>query len=104
MICPYRHVAWYTDLTDAERDEMAAHDPEGHASLAGSQWNAGLQHRDESGDGRAAPASLSTSTSTWCPAGSGDSNFLPIIAKTKAVPELLDDTWQRVSEAWAKEN
>ena len=33
----------------------------------------------------------------------GDSNFLPIIAQTKALPELLDDTWQRVSEAWAKD-
>jgi ATP adenylyltransferase len=30
----------------------------------------------------------------------GDSNFLPIIAKTKAMPELLDDTWRRVSDAW----
>ena len=30
----------------------------------------------------------------------GDSNFLPIIAKTKALPELLDETWQRLRAAW----
>jgi ATP adenylyltransferase len=30
----------------------------------------------------------------------GDSNFLPIIGQTKALPELLDETWRRVSEAW----
>jgi ATP adenylyltransferase len=30
----------------------------------------------------------------------GDSNFLPIIGHTKAVPELLDDTWRRLTLAW----
>ena len=24
MVCPYRHIGWYTEVTDAERDEMAA--------------------------------------------------------------------------------
>ena len=32
------------------------------------------------------------------------SNFLPIIAQTKAVPELLEDARARLAAAWPKEN
>ncbi len=34
------------------------------------------------------------------PRWAGDANFLPIIAQTKALPQLLDDTWQAVRAAW----
>lgn len=34
------------------------------------------------------------------PRWGGDSNFLPIIARTKALPELLADTRARLAEAW----
>ena len=30
----------------------------------------------------------------------GDANFLPIIAQTKAVPELLEDARARLAAAW----
>ena len=33
----------------------------------------------------------------------GDANFLPIIAQTKAVPELLDDARARLAAAWPEE-
>jgi ATP adenylyltransferase len=34
------------------------------------------------------------------PRWSGDSNFLPIIAQTKALPTLLEDTRQRIVASW----
>lgn len=103
MICPYRHVALYTDLTDAERDEMGVLTQKAMRVLievSGTKgFNIGLNQGSVGGAGIAEHIHQHV-----VPRWVGDSNFLPIIAKTKALPELLDDTWQRVSEAWAKED
>jgi ATP adenylyltransferase len=32
----------------------------------------------------------------------GDSNFLPVIAQTKALPVLLEDSRQQLAAAWAE--
>jgi ATP adenylyltransferase len=32
----------------------------------------------------------------------GDTNFLPVIGHTKALPELLQDTRRLLAEAWAE--
>jgi ATP adenylyltransferase len=34
------------------------------------------------------------------PRWGGDANFLPIIGRTKALPDLLADTRRRLAEAW----
>jgi len=31
----------------------------------------------------------------------GDSNFLPVVGQTRAVPQLLEDTRQALQRAWA---
>ena len=31
----------------------------------------------------------------------GDSNFLPVVAQTRALPELLSDARERLAAAWA---
>ena len=36
------------------------------------------------------------------PRWAGDANFLPVIGQTKALPQLLDQTWQVVTEAWRR--
>ena len=36
------------------------------------------------------------------PRWGGDSNFLPIIARTRALPELLADTRTRLAAAWPR--
>lgn len=103
MICPYRHVAWYTELTDEERDEMGAMTQRAiHVlrAVSGTQgFNIGMNQGAVGGAGIAEHVHMHV-----VPRWIGDSNFLPIIGKTKAMPELLDDTWRRVSEAWNKEN
>ena len=34
------------------------------------------------------------------PRWAGDANFFPIVARTKAVPQLLEDTRAALAEAW----
>ena len=34
------------------------------------------------------------------PRWSGDTNFLPVVGRTKALPQLLDQTWEVVHRAW----
>lgn len=103
MICPYRHIAWYTEVTDAERDEMSAFIQKSMrvlTAVSGTRgFNIGMNQGSVGGAGIAEHLHQHV-----VPRWVGDSNFLPIIAKTKALPELLDDTWQRVSAAWAKES
>ncbi len=99
MICPYRHVGWYTEATDAERDEMGALTQDAMRVLqnvSGTKgFNIGINQGVTGGAGISEHLHQHV-----VPRWIGDSNFLPIIAKTKALPELLDDTWQRVSQAW----
>ncbi len=103
MVCTYRHVAWYTELTDAERDEMGAMVQRAivvlQAVSGAKGFNTGMNQGATGGAGIAEHIHHHV-----VPRWVGDSNFLPIIAKTKAMPELLDDTWRRVSDAWAKES
>jgi len=34
------------------------------------------------------------------PRWGGDANFMPIIGRTKTLPQLLAETWRLLSEAW----
>ena len=99
MVCPYRHIGWYTEVTGAERNEIAALTQAGMRvlqGLTGTQgFNIGMNQ------GRTGGAGIHEHLHQHLvPRWVGDANFLPVIGRTKALPELLDDTWQRVSEAW----
>ena len=101
MICPYRHVGWYTEATDAERDEMGALTQQAMRVLAhvsGTKgFNIGMNQGQVGGAGIAEHLHQHV-----VPRWTGDANFMPIIGRTKAVPELLDDTWQRLTQAWGE--
>jgi ATP adenylyltransferase len=103
MVCPYRHVGWYTDITDEERNEMAALTQQGMRVLQGltgtKGFNIGMNQGATGGAGIHEHLHQHI-----VPRWVGDSNFLPIVARTKALPELLDDTWERISTAWDEVN
>lgn len=99
LVCPYRHVADYTELTDAERvelGELTAHTMRVLRSVSNPDgFNLGMNQGAVAGAGIAAHLHQHV-----VPRWGGDANFLPIIAQTKALPELLDDARARLAQAW----
>jgi ATP adenylyltransferase len=100
MVCPYRHVADYTETTDEEAAEIA--DLTRHAmtvirevSQAGG-FNIGMNQGHVAGAGIAAHLHQHV-----VPRWPGDQNFMPIIGRTKTLPELLSDTRALLASAWS---
>ncbi len=99
MVLPYRHVADYTDLTDAEVTDVAGLTRRAmrvlRAVYAPQGFNLGMNQGAVAGAGIAAHLHQHV-----VPRWAGDANFLPIVARTKALPELLADTRERLAAAW----
>lgn len=99
LICPYRHVSRYVDLTDEETLEFSALTKAGLLALRASSqpagFNIGMNQGAVAGAGVAAHLHQHI-----VPRWFGDSNFLPIVGQTKAVPVLLEDTRRRLIEHW----
>lgn len=102
MICPYRHVADYTDLTDAEVAELGSFTQKAMRvvrEVAGAHgFNIGMNQGAVSGAGIAGHLHQHV-----VPRWGGDSNFLPIIGGTKVIPQLLNDTRDLLAAAWEAE-
>jgi len=99
MVCPYRHIAGYPELTDEEMVEIARLTRTAIAVLTEVAqphgFNLGVNQGAVAGAGIAAHLHQHV-----VPRWGGDANFLPIIARTKALPELLFDTRERLAAAW----
>ena len=99
LVCPYRHVADYTDLTDEEVAEVAELTRTAMRVVrevsAPAGFNLGMNQGDIAGAGIAAHLHQHV-----VPRWKGDANFLPIIARTKALPILLGDTRAQFAQAW----
>jgi ATP adenylyltransferase len=102
MVCPYRHVADYTDVTDAESAEIAELTRQAMRtirSVSGAHgFNLGMNQGAVAGAGIAAHLHQHV-----VPRWAGDQNFMPIIGRTKTLPELLDQTRALLAEAWIAE-
>jgi ATP adenylyltransferase len=101
MVCPYRHVADYTELTDEEVVELAAFTQKSMKvlrSLSGAHgFNIGMNQGASSGAGIAAHLHQHV-----VPRWGGDTNFMPIIGGTKVIPQLLEDTRELLEAEWDK--
>ena len=99
LICPYRHVADYTDLTPAEVAEVADLTRTAMTTLRRTSspagFNIGMNQGQVAGAGVAHHLHQHV-----VPRWSGDANFFPIIAQTKALPQLLGDTREMLARAW----
>ena len=80
LICPYRHVSLYVELTEPETLEFTALTKAAIAALDTASAPQGYQH--------------------VVPRWGGDANFLPIIGQTKALPALLEDVRAQLVAAW----
>ncbi len=103
LVCPFRHVADYTDLTSAETDEVAGLTQQAMRVVrrvtSPHGFNIGMNQGGVAGAGIAAHLHQHV-----VPRWGGDSNFLPVIGQTKAMPQLLEDTREMLAEAWDQED
>jgi ATP adenylyltransferase len=99
LICAYRHVADLTELTGEEREEIFALTSHAMSTIRKvSQpegFNLGMNQGAISGAGVAAHIHQHV-----VPRWSGDANFMPIIGKTKVLPQLLTVTRNELAAAW----
>ena len=102
MVCPYRHVADYTELDAAETEELAALTKQAIIALrraGGAQgFNVGMNLGGVAGAGIAAHLHQHV-----VPRWGGDTNFMPIVGQTRVLPQLLRDTRKLLAEAWPQE-
>jgi ATP adenylyltransferase len=99
MVCPYRHVADYTDLTDAEVVELAAYTQRTMRALraaSGAQgFNIGMNQGSIAGAGIAGHLHQHV-----VPRWGGDTNFMPVVGHTRTMPQLLEATRDLIAAAW----
>lgn len=99
LVCPYRHVADFTELTDKEREELGQLTSRAmtvlRASLRAQGINLGMNQGEAAGAGIAAHLHQHI-----IPRWIGDANFFPLVARTKALPQLLEDTRRQLSDVW----
>lgn len=99
MVCPYRHVADYPDLTPEETIELGELTKRAMLALrkaSGAQgFNIGMNQGAVAGAGIAAHLHQHI-----VPRWGGDTNFMPVVGQTKVLPQLLVDTRALLAEAW----
>jgi ATP adenylyltransferase len=101
MVAPYRHVGEFGDLTDEEALEVHRSASAGLGTLATTMrpqgfnlgWNLG----------RIAGAGLVDHVHLHVvPRWAGDTNFMPVLADVKVMPEHLSQTREKLAAAWPR--
>ena len=99
MVCPYRHVADYTELEASEVAELGSFTQRAMTTLrtvsAAQGFNIGMNQGAISGAGVAGHLHQHV-----VPRWGGDTNFMPVIGATKTMPALLEQTRDLVADAW----
>ncbi|MDP9796304.1 ATP adenylyltransferase [Catenuloplanes nepalensis] len=99
LICPYRHLADYTEMTVEETAELAGFTQTAmrviRATSSAHGFNIGMNQGSVAGAGIAAHLHQHV-----VPRWGGDANFMPIVARTKILPQLLTETRDLLSSAW----
>lgn len=100
LVCPYRHIATYDQATPEEVAEIGSLTQQAMrvlAQVSGAHgFNIGMNQGEVAGAGIAAHLHQHV-----VPRWNNDSNFLPIIAKTKALPRLLGEVREEIAAAWS---
>jgi ATP adenylyltransferase len=99
LVCPYRHISQYDEVTAEEVAEIGALTQRGMTVLRKVSrcdgFNIGMNQ------GHVAGAGIDGHLHQHIvPRWTADANFFPIIAKTKALPQLLGEVRRTVADAW----
>ena len=99
LVCTNRHVADLTELTKSELSEISeltAHAMKVVRKVSNAMgFNIGINQGAVSGAGIAGHLHQHL-----VPRWSGDANFMPIIGKTKVIPQLLSESRAQLAAAW----
>jgi len=99
LVCPYRHVPLYDEATTEEVAEIGSLTQTAMRVIRqvsrNDGFNIGMNQGAVAGAGIAGHLHQHI-----VPRWATDANFFPIIAKTKALPQLLGDVRQALAEAW----
>jgi ATP adenylyltransferase len=99
MVAPYRHVGELSELGDSEALEIHTLATRGLAALRAvygpEGFNLGWNLGRVAGAGVVDHVHLHV-----VPRWAGDTNFMPVLADVKVLPEHLDETRSRLVEAW----
>lgn len=99
LVCPYRHIAMYDEATDEEVAEIGSLTQTAMRVLKDVSRNDGFNIGMN--QGRIAGAGIAGHLHQHIvPRWALDSNFFPIIAKTKAITALLGDVRESIANAW----
>ena len=101
LVCPYRHIATYDEATEEEILEIGLLTQQAMSALKAASnahgFNIGMNQGAVAGAGIAAHLHQHV-----VPRWNNDANFLPIIAKTKALPRLLGEVRDELAAHWPK--
>jgi ATP adenylyltransferase len=101
MVVPFRHVADYTDLDEAETAELAEFTKRAMVALRTASgahgFNIGMNQGVAAGAGIAAHLHQHV-----VPRWGGDANFIAVIGQTKVIPQLLSETRALLADAWPR--
>lgn len=99
LICPYRHVAGYVELEPGELDEFTDFTRRALRMISSvshpNGFNVGMNQGMAAGAGIAAHLHQHV-----VPRWGGDTNFMPIVGKTRVLPQLLTETRDLFRAAW----
>jgi ATP adenylyltransferase len=99
MVAPYRHEGGFGELEDEEALEVHRLASVGLGALAQSMrpqgFNVGWNLGRIAGAGIVDHVHLHV-----VPRWAGDTNFMPVLADVKVMPEALEDTRRKLADAW----
>jgi ATP adenylyltransferase len=99
MLVPYRHLADFTELNADELAEISTLTSESmqavRAASGAHGFNIGINQGTAAGAGIAQHLHQHV-----VPRWGGDTNFMPVVGRTKVLPQLLQDTRALLAESW----
>ncbi|WP_022880855.1 HIT family protein [Gryllotalpicola ginsengisoli] len=99
LVCPYRHISTYDQASPEEVLEIGQITQTAMRVIKevsrNDGYNIGMNQGEIAGAGIASHLHQHV-----VPRWAADSNFLPIIAKTKALPQLLGEVRAAIADAW----
>lgn len=100
LVMPKRHVADLSDLTDAEHDHLfrlvRSSAERLRKAVKAEALNVGINLGAAAGAGIAEHLHVHI-----VPRWSGDTNFMPVLADTRVMPQALDATWKHLAPYFA---